>query len=239
MKLERILYLLAVGFALAQILLVPLSWMMQSLWPLSSIRSLLGSDGIRWFMGSYADMLATPVLSWLVLLAPAIGAWRASGISHLLPIHSSPSKLEGVRGRVPSPKKFPSPYIPPAGEQGGLAFEGKLSGGFRKRFARNVVFIELALIIVVLLVLTCPHHPILSSATGRLFPSSFSRALVPIFSFTIVLLSSSYAFATRAWRSAPQLFNALCDGYRLLAPFFLLYILASQFWFSILFVIGK
>ena len=65
--------------ALAQIVLVLVSWLWSAAVPDSSVNSLLSARGVRWFFGSYVDNEASPILVWLVLLGLAIGSLRSSG----------------------------------------------------------------------------------------------------------------------------------------------------------------
>ena len=65
---------------LAQLLLVLGSWILSAALPMSGIRSMLSGEGIRFFLGHFADLLATPLLVWLLLLAMAYGIVLRSGI---------------------------------------------------------------------------------------------------------------------------------------------------------------
>ncbi|MBR0260061.1 MAG: AbgT family transporter [Prevotella sp.] len=59
---------------LAQQLLMLGSWLWSAALPLSGVRSMLSEEGIRWFLGHFAESVASPVLVWLLLLAMAYGA---------------------------------------------------------------------------------------------------------------------------------------------------------------------
>jgi aminobenzoyl-glutamate transport protein len=78
---KRIASHIALLLVLAQLLLMLVSWICSAAMPSSGIRSLLSSEGIRWFFGHFASMLATPVLSWILLLAAAYGCMRRSGLT--------------------------------------------------------------------------------------------------------------------------------------------------------------
>lgn len=73
---------------LAETLLVILSWLLSAM-RLSGVRSLLSGEGIRWFIGDFATVLASPLLVWLVLLLVAFGSLQKSGITSLIPYRSS------------------------------------------------------------------------------------------------------------------------------------------------------
>lgn len=63
---------------LAEALLVILSWLLSATM-MEGVRSLLSSEGIRWFFGSFTDMIASPLLVWLVLLLSALGCLQKCG----------------------------------------------------------------------------------------------------------------------------------------------------------------
>ena len=77
---KRVLPHVALALVFAELLLILVSWIMSAAMPMSGVRSLLSSEGIRWFLGHFADMLATPVLVWLLLLAMAWGCLHRCGI---------------------------------------------------------------------------------------------------------------------------------------------------------------
>lgn len=77
---KRIFPYIALVLALAEVLLILLSWFLSAALPNSGVRSILSGEGIRWFMGHFSDMLATPVLVWIVLLAMAFGSFSQCGI---------------------------------------------------------------------------------------------------------------------------------------------------------------
>ncbi len=65
---------IALALALAQLLLILTSWVWSAAMPLSGVRSMLSSEGIRWFLGHFAELMASPFLIWLLLGAMAYGA---------------------------------------------------------------------------------------------------------------------------------------------------------------------
>ena len=63
--------------ALAEVLLVFTSWLLSAMM-VEGVRSMLSSEGIRWFFGSFSTMMSTPWLFSLLLLAMAGGClWRS------------------------------------------------------------------------------------------------------------------------------------------------------------------
>lgn len=85
MKKMKVFSYLALGLGVAQILLMLTSWLLTAAMPEDYNRSLLSSEGIRWFFGQFQDHLASPVLVWLVLGGIAYGAFCRSGIVHYKP----------------------------------------------------------------------------------------------------------------------------------------------------------
>ena len=77
---KKILPHLAFVLAGLQLLLMLVSWLLSAAFPASQFRSLLTGEGLRWFMGSYAHLVATPVLTWLLLGAMAYGCMWRSGL---------------------------------------------------------------------------------------------------------------------------------------------------------------
>lgn len=71
---------IALGLGVAMVILVLLSWIITAAMPGCAMRSLLSSEGIRWFFGHFVENLATPLLVWLVLGTIAYGAIKESGL---------------------------------------------------------------------------------------------------------------------------------------------------------------
>lgn len=66
------------ALALSQVILVILSWLLSAA-KVEGVRSLLSSEGIRWFFGSFPAMVASPLLAWLILALAALGCFQKSG----------------------------------------------------------------------------------------------------------------------------------------------------------------
>lgn len=70
-------------FMVAEAILIIASWLLSATMT-DGVRSLLSSEGIRWFFGSFSQMLASPLLVWLILLLIAFGSFQKSGAVGLL-----------------------------------------------------------------------------------------------------------------------------------------------------------
>lgn len=77
---RRVIYRFSIGLALAQLLLIFLSWLLSAAKPQSSIISLLSARGIRWFFGYFVEREASAPLLWLILFAFALGGMRESNL---------------------------------------------------------------------------------------------------------------------------------------------------------------
>lgn len=191
---KRLIALACVAFGVAELLLVILSWLLSAT-RLEGVRSLISSEGIRWFVGEFTYTLASPLLVWLLLLLVALGCLRRSGLMS--------------RGR-----------------------------GYRDRVALRVSFSFIIIYVVIICLLTLMPHAILLSVTGSLFPSAFSRALVPIICFGVGVLSISFGMVSGRLHTLTDILDALTFGLQQGAPLIILYIMFFQFYASLLFVFG-
>ena len=64
---------------LAEVILILVSWLLSATMT-EGVRSLLSSEGIRWFFGSFVGIMASPLLVWLLLSLIAWGSLRKSGL---------------------------------------------------------------------------------------------------------------------------------------------------------------
>ncbi len=200
---EKLVYRLTLACALAQVALVLLSWLWSAAMPDSSVRSLLSSQGIRWFFGGFVGHVASPFLVWLLLGVWAVGSLRSSGVvtSAVHFFASTPSLLTPLQ-----------------------------------KFAVRSTLALLLLEGGAVAVLTLPPHAILLSVTGRLFPSSFSMALVPIVAFVCVTVSMFYGLLAGTFRSLSDVCRGICSTNHALGPLALLYVVACQLFHSLCYV---
>lgn len=107
---------------------------------------------------------------------------------------------------------------------------------YRDRMALRVAVAFLVIYIVVILLLTVMPHAVLLSSTGSLLPSPFSRSLVAVIAFGLVLLSVTFGLMSGRLQTLTDVLDSLSEGIRRGAPLFILYILAMQFVESLRFV---
>lgn len=193
------LALLAFGLMVGEVLLIILSWLLSAT-RMDGVRSLLSSEGIRWFFGSFESMIASSLLVWLILLLSALGCMQKSGVAQCFTI----SHFRLLT--------------------------------FRDRLAIRVALVFLIIYLVILALLTLTPHAILLSATGHLFPSAFSRSLIPAIAFGLCLVSVTFGLVSGRFHSLTDIFDALSSGIAHGAPIIIVYLFAIQLYASLRFV---
>ncbi len=85
MHIRKKIYGYAAAVLLAiQIVLILCSWIINAISPSLPVRSLLSSEGIRWFCGNFVENMLTHLLAWLLLLSIAWGTFKGSGLREAL-----------------------------------------------------------------------------------------------------------------------------------------------------------
>ena len=195
---QRVGWLCLVTF-IAETLLVILSWLLSAM-RVEGVRSLLSSEGIRWFFSSFNDLIASPVLVGLLVLMCALGCLQKSRVTTI--------------------------------------FGGKKSINFRDRLALYVALAFLLIYVIIIILLTLMPHAILLSATGHLFPSAFSRSLVPIIAFGICIFSVAFGLMAGVMQNLSDILQALSFGIAKGAPLLVFYLFAVQLVGCLRFVFG-
>ena len=190
---------LCLTVVIVETLLVILSWLLSAM-RVERVRSLLSSEGIRWFFSSFSDLVASPVLVCLLVLMCALGCLQKSRVTTI--------------------------------------FSGKKSINFRYRLALYVALAFLLIYVVIIILLTLMPHAILLSATGHLFPSAFSRSLVPIIAFGICIFSVAFGLMAGVMQNLSDILQALSFGIAKGAPLLVFYLFAVQLVGCLRFVFG-
>ena len=191
---KKVVSYIAMVLAVAEIVLILVSWLLSATVG-DDVRSLLSSEGIRFFFGGFVNMLLSPLLVWIVLLSMAYGCLCSSGMLSM--------------------------------------FNDQM--GYRQRQTLFILVVVLLVYVVIVLALSVSPHAVLLSATGRLWPSAFSRALIPIIAFGIILLSTVYGLVSRHFLSLADVCQSLSGGIATSAPLLLLYVLFMQLFSSLRF----
>lgn len=187
---KKILSMLTVALVVAWYLLVLLSWLLSATM-VEGVRSMLTSEGIRWFLGHAVDMLCRPLLVWLLMGAMT---WGCLSRSRLLAV-------------------------------------GKKD--IRRKLGLRVAVLMLLLCLGGILLLTVLPHAVLLSATGTLWNSPFSHALVPMLCFTVTFCAIGYGLVVRSFISVTDIVQAFIAGLADAAPFVFLYLTAIPFYASL------
>ena len=109
---------------------------------------------------------------------------------------------------------------------------------YRDKMAFRVASIFLTIFMVIIALLTLMPHAILLSATGELFPSAFSRSLIPVIAFGISLFSVSFGMMAGRLKSLSDIFQVLSFGIAKGAPLVIILFLMIHFYVSLRFVFG-
>lgn len=196
----------------AQLALILLSWLITAAFPELPIRSLLSSEGVRWFFGSFTANQLTPLLAWFITAAMAVGAcvrsrlWAAfcTKMSELLHRRDSTDGRQGLH--------------------------------YRERIGLRLALAEFMVYVVIMLLLTVVPHAILLSVTGELFPSAFSSSLIPSLSFVLIVMSLSYGVASGTVDSVARMHRVLVGGLEAGARIVPAYVIGVQLYMSLLYV---
>lgn len=108
--------------------------------------------------------------------------------------------------------------------------------GFRERLALQFVLVELVLFLIILFLLTCVPHAVLLNVAGNLYPGSFSKGFVALFSFVLCVFAVTYHNVVANSFSLTDMFGLLTSGISAAAPLFVLYLLISCLYHSVCFV---
>lgn len=196
----------------AQLALILLSWLITAAFPELPIRSLLSSEGVRWFFGSFTTNQLTPLLAWFITAVMAVGACVRSRLWAAFC-----TKMSGLLHRRDST-------------------DGRQGLHYRERIGLRLALAEFMVYVVIMLLLTVVPHAILLSVTGELFPSAFSSSLIPSLSFVLIVMSLSYGVASGTVDSVARMHRVLVGGLEAGARIVPAYVIGVQLYMSLLYV---
>jgi aminobenzoyl-glutamate transport protein len=107
---------------------------------------------------------------------------------------------------------------------------------YRQSRALIITLLLLVVYVGAIVLLVAIPHAVLLSATGSLWPSPFSAAIIPLIAFGITLLSAVYGYVAGRYRQMADVYQALIDGIRDGTPCLLFYVLAGQIYYSLQFI---
>lgn len=83
MNIKGISYL-SITLAVTNIIVIIGSWIVGAAVPSTHLRSMLSEEGIRWFVGNFAEIMGSQILVWILLASFATGVLRTSGITEVI-----------------------------------------------------------------------------------------------------------------------------------------------------------
>lgn len=107
---------------------------------------------------------------------------------------------------------------------------------FRRRFALRVSAVVFIVQACVVALLVCMPQAVLLSATGTLWPSPFSRALVPLLALITINTSVCYGLLSRTFTSVADIYESQKWGLSQAAPLLILYLVVVTMYESFRFV---
>ena len=116
-------------------------------------------------------------------------------------------------------------------------FKRSLTLSYRERLGFRVVLIEIMIWVIVIVLLSFIPHAAMLSITGQLFPSSFSKSIVPLIAFIALFSSITYGLIIGRLRKGNLIIEALSNGIKQIAPYIIIYIILVQLIYSIKFVL--
>ena len=110
------------------------------------------------------------------------------------------------------------------------------TGVYRERAAFGAMLLCVAVYVGAIILLALVPHAVLLSATGSLFPSPFSAALVPVVLMGISVASLVFGAVAGRYESISHCFRTIAAGIGSGAPFIIFYMLAAHCWSCIKYV---
>lgn len=108
---------------------------------------------------------------------------------------------------------------------------------YRQRVALRFVVAELIVFTIIMMLLTMLPHAILLNVMGGIYPSSFSKSIIPYFAFCATVMGCTFGVMSDKLKSVTSVYEALVSGISTGAPFIVIYLLVVQLYYSILFCI--
>lgn len=197
----------------AQLALILLSWLVTAAFPELPMRSVLSSEGIRWFFGSFVSNQLSPLLIYFIMAVMAVGACVRSRLYDALR-----ETLSNTRSSLTTSSNH----------------QHKVH--YREKVGLRIALVEFIVYVIIMILLTAVPHAILLSVTGQLFPSSFSSSLIPSLSLIIIIMSLTYGVASGTIDSVAKMHKVLVGGLEVGSRLVPTYVVGIQLYMSIKYV---
>ena len=197
----------------AQLALILLSWLLTAAFPELPMRSVLSSEGIRWFFGSFVSNQLSPLLIYFIMAVMAVGACVRSRLYDALR-----ETLSNTRSSLTTSSNH----------------QHKVH--YREKVGLRIALVEFIVYVIIMILLTAVPHAILLSVTGQLFPSSFSSSLIPSLSLIVTIMSLTYGVASGTIDSVAKMHKVLVGGLEVGSRLVPTYVVGIQLYMSIRYV---
>ena len=197
----------------SQLALILLSWLVTAAFPELPMRSVLSSEGIRWFFGSFVSNQLSPLLIYFIMAVMAVGACVRSRLYDALR-----ETLSNTRSSLTTSSNH----------------QHKVH--YREKVGLRIALVEFIVYVIIMILLTAIPHAILLSVTGQLFPSSFSSSFIPSLSLIIIIMSLTYGVASGTIDSAAKMHKVLVGGLEVGSRLVPTYVVGIQLYMSIRYV---
>ena len=197
----------------SQLALILLSWLVTAAFPELPMRSVLSSEGIRWFFGSFVSNQLSPLLIYFIMAVMAVGACVRSRLYDALR-----ETLSNTRSSLTTSSNH----------------QHKVH--YREKVGLRIALVEFIVYVIIMILLTAIPHAILLSVTGQLFPSSFSSSLIPSLSLIIIIMSLTYGVASGTIDSVAKMHKVLVGGLEVGSRLVPTYVVGIQLYMSIRYV---
>ena len=197
----------------SQLALILLSWLVTAAFPELPMRSVLSSEGIRWFFGSFVSNQLSPLLIYFIMAVMAVGACVRSRLYDTLR-----ETLSNTRSSLTTSSNH----------------QHKVH--YREKVGLRIALVEFIVYVIIMILLTAIPHAILLSVTGQLFPSSFSSSFIPSLSLIIIIMSLTYGVASGTIDSVAKMHKVLVGGLEVGSRLVPTYVVGIQLYMSIKYV---
>ena len=197
----------------SQLALILLSWLVTAAFPELPMRSVLSSEGIRWFFGSFVSNQLSPLLIYFIMAVMAVGACVRSRLYDALR-----ETLSNTRSSLTTSS----------------IHQHKVHN--REKVGLRIALVEFIVYVIIMILLTAIPHAILLSVTGQLFPSSFSSSFIPSLSLIIIIMSLTYGVASGTIDSVAKMHKVLVGGLEVGSRLVPTYVVGIQLYMSIRYV---
>lgn len=197
----------------AQLALILLSWLVTAAFPELPMRSVLSSEGIRWFFGSFVSNQLSPLLIYFIMAVMAVGACVRSRLYDALRETLSNTRSSLTTSSIHQHKVH-----------------------YREKVGLRIALVEFIVYVIIMILLTAIPHAILLSVTGQLFPSFFSSSFIPSLSLIIIIMSLTYGVASGTIDSVAKMHKVLVGGLEVGSRLVPTYVVGIQLYMSIKYV---